>query len=126
MYKLITVREYSKAHDISEQATRKRIASKLLTSCQLDNLTYVAVEDISNVVIKDLKNKIKLLNSKVSTLRATVAGAVKQDEEIAYLRDRVLRLEDDLRVSNERLFTSTNKKEELYEKVFTTLSITNK
>ena len=123
MYKLITVRDYSKAHGISEQATRKRISTKLLSSCQLDSLTYVAVEDEALQTIKDLKSKIKLLQSNIKGFRATAAVATKQDEEIQYLRNRVLGLEEDLRATSARLNSSTDKKEELYEKVFTTLLI---
>jgi len=126
MYKLITVKEYSKLHDISEQATRKRISTKLLSSCQLNDLTYIAVEDAAPQTIKDLKSKIKLLQSNIKTLKATSDKAAKQEEEINYLRGRVLSLEEDLRISNERLFNSTAKKEELYEKVINVVMIENK
>ena len=126
MYKLITVRDYSKAHDISEQATRKRISTKLLSSCQLDGLTYVAVEDEALQTIKDLKSKIKLLQSNIKGFKASASVATKQDEEIDYLRGRVLSLEEDLRTTTSRLNISTDKKEELYEKVITTVMIGNK
>jgi len=130
MYKLITVRDYAKAHDISEQATRKRISSKLLTSCQLDNLTYVAIEDPAPLQIKELKGKIKLLQANVRTMKAATATAHKQDEEILYLRETNKTLLSDLRASAghintaaDRLNKATETKDELHSLVFTTLNI---
>ena len=119
--KLITIKEYAKQAAISEQGARKRVASKLVDSCQLSGSLYVVVSDNSDQVIKDLKSKARLLNSKIKTLKAENITVVDQAEEIKYLRGRIITLEEDLRTAAERLNASTSKKEDLYEKVINTL-----
>jgi len=110
--KLLTVREYAKYEGISDQAVRKRLNTGNINTIQLDGVTHVIVEDNSGEIIKELRAKIRLLNSNVRALKAQAATVIKQDDEIKYLRDRVRILEDDLRAS-------TKKKEELYESVIT-------
>ena len=115
--KLITVKEYAKQEGLSEQGARKRVASKLVQSVQLeDNLLYVVVDDVSGVAIEKLKNRVKLLSAQVKTLKAESIAVMKQEEEIEYLRERVKSLET-------KLDDSTMKKEELYEKVLATLML---
>jgi len=126
MYKLITVKDYSKLYDISETATRKRIASKFLVSCQLEGLTYVAIEDSSLQIIKDLKSKIRLLNARIKTAKEKENANISFKDEILHLRERVISLENDLRVSNDRLHKSTDTKENLYEKVINVLRVEHK
>ena len=70
---LVTVREYAKTEGISEQGVRKRVSSKLVQSVQLDNNLYIIIEDKSIQIIKDLKSKIKLLNSNIKRQKAIYA-----------------------------------------------------
>jgi len=117
--KLITVKEYAKIEHISEQGARKRIASKLVKSVQLDDIIYIAVEDKSPQIIKDLKQKIRLLNSNIKSLKLQATTVTNQSEYIKRLEDRISSLEA-------KLDDSTAKKEELYEKVISTIMIENK
>ena len=117
--KLITVKEYAKIEHISEQGARKRIASKLVKSVQLDDIIYIVTEDKSPQIIKDLKHKIKLLNSNIKTLKLQATTVTNQSEYIKRLEDRISMLET-------KLDDSTAKKEELYEKVISTIMIENK
>jgi hypothetical protein len=112
----MTVKEYAKYERISEQGVRKRVASKLVKSVQLDDNQYIVVNNFYIQNIKDLKQKISLLTSQNKTLKAEKVSIIKQDEEIEYLRDRVKSLEGSLEAS-------TAKKEELYEKVINTLAL---
>jgi len=117
--KLITVKEYSKMEHISEQGARKRIASKLVKSVQLDDTIYIVIEDKNPQIIKDLKQKIKLLNSNIKSLKLQAITVTNQSEYIKRLEDRISTLET-------KLDDSTAKKEELYEKVLATILLENK
>jgi uncharacterized small protein (DUF1192 family) len=114
--KLISVREYAKAENISEQGARKRVATKLVKSVQLKENLYIVVEDKSVNTIKELKNKIKLLQSNIKTLKLEAITVMKQEDYIKRLEDRITLLET-------KLDESTAKKEELYEKVINTVMI---
>lgn len=117
--KLISVREYAKAKNISEQGARKRVASKLVKSVQLDENLYIVIEDKSVNTIKELRNKIKLLQSNIRTLKSEATAVLNQAEYTKRLEDRIDNLET-------KLDDATAKKEELYEKVINTVMITNK
>ena len=117
--KLITVKEYAKQQRISETAVRKRVTSKLCKSVQFNDLVYIVVKDNSPQIIKDLKSKIRLLNSNIKTLKAQATAVQNQADYIKRLENRVDTLE-------EQLQQSTAKKEELYEKVINTVMIAQK
>lgn len=117
--KLITVREYATIEKISEQGARKRVASKLVKSVQLEGTIYIVVEDKSPAIIKELKQKIKLLNSNIKTLRLQSTAVMDQESYIHRLENRITMLET-------KLDESTAKKEELYEKVINVIMIENK
>ncbi len=123
---LITIREYSKQEGISEQATRKRVSSGIVKGCVVDGLQYIAMQDIRDEVIKDLKAKIKLLNANNRAYKIKSKSVLMQEKEFDYLRQRIIGLEKDLKETQERLYSATDKKEELYEKVITTIMIGNK
>ena len=120
--KLISVREYAKAENISEQGARKRVASKLVKSVQLkdkesENETlYIVIEDKSQNTIKELRNKIKLLQSNIKSFKLEAVTVTNQSDYIKRLEDRITLLET-------KLDESTAKKEELYEKVINTVMI---
>ena len=122
--KLISVREYAKAENISEQGARKRVASKLVKSVQLkdkesENETlYIVIEDKSQNTIKELRNKIKLLQSNIKSFKLEAVTVTNQSDYIKRLEDRITLLET-------KLDESTAKKEELYEKVINTVMISN-
>ena len=114
--KLISVREYAKAENISEQGARKRVATKLVKSVQLKENLYIVVEDKSVNTIKELKNKIKLLQSNIKSFKLEAVTVTNQSDYIKKLEDRITLLET-------KLDESTAKKEELYEKVINTVMI---
>jgi predicted RNase H-like nuclease (RuvC/YqgF family) len=116
--KLISVREYAKAENISEQGARKRVASKLVKSVQLDENLYIVVEDKSVNTIKELRHKIKLLQSNIKSFKLEAVTVMNQSDYIKRLEDRITLLET-------KLDESTAKKEELYEKVINTVMISN-
>ncbi len=105
--------EYAKQEKITDQGARKRVASELVQSVQLDGNTFILIEDTSKQAIKDLKAKIRLLNSKMRTLKAEALAVDRQADYVIRLEQRV----DDL---EQRLDASTDKKEELYEKILST------
>lgn len=117
--KLITVREYAKQEGLSEQGARKRVSSKLVKSVQLEDTIYIIIEDTSQTIIKELRHKIKLLQSNIKSLKLEVRTVTNQSDYIARLEHRVTTLET-------KLDESTAKKEELYEKVINTVMISNK
>lgn len=117
--KLISVREYAKAENISEQGARKRVASQLVKSVQLDENQYIVIEDKSPSIIKDLKSKIRLLQSNIKSLKLEAIAVQNQSEYIKRLEDRIDNLET-------KLDESTAKKEELYEKVINTIMLPSK
>ncbi len=114
--KLVTVREYATAEKISEQGARKRVSSGLVQSVQLAGNSYVIVEDTSVQTIKDLKSKVKLLNANIRTLKEKVIT-------IEHRADYVKRLENRVDLLEIKLEESTEKKEELYEKVLATVML---
>ena len=114
--KLISVREYAKAENISEQGARKRVATKLVKSVQLKENLYIVVEDKSVNTIKELRHKIKLLQSNIKSFKLEAITVMKQEDYIKRLEDRITLLET-------KLDESTAKKEELYEKVINTVMI---
>lgn len=114
--KLATVKEYAIQEGISEQGARKRVASELVQSVQLDNNTYIIVPDTSLQIIKDLKSKIKLLNANIRTYKERVSTLQYREDYVHRLENRVDKLETSLEAS-------TSKKEELYEKVITTVML---
>jgi len=114
--KLTTVRDYAKAEGLSEQGARKRVASGLVKSVQLDANTYIVTADNSGEIIREYRAKVRLLNSRIKTLKAESVSVQNQADYIKRLEDRVDKLE-------ESLDASTMKKEELYEKVINTLAI---
>jgi TolA-binding protein len=132
--KLITIKEYAKIEDISTQAVHKRVDKKLIKSCQLDELTYIIIKDEQPQKIKDLQQKIKLLNSNIKTLRLESKTVERQNNYVDKLENRVEHLENKIEIEKERLenkidilmknlHNSTEKKEELYEKVINTVMI---
>lgn len=124
--KLITVKEYAKIEGLTEQGARKRVASELVKSVQLEGTIYIVVEDKSPIIIKELKAKIRLLNSNIKTLKLQATAVQNQDEFIKKLENRIEYLENKIDDLFNKLDASTEKKQELYEKVINTLSITNK
>ena len=114
--KLISVREYAKAENISEQGARKRVATKLVKSVQLKENLYIVVEDKSVNTIKELRHKIKLLQSNIKSFKLEAVTVMNQSDYIKRLEDRITLLET-------KLDESTAKKEELYEKVINTVMI---
>ncbi len=114
--KLITVKEYATIEKISEQGARKRVSSGLVQSVQLDNNTYIIIIDTSLQIIKDFKQKIKLLNANIRTYKEKVSALQYREDYVKRLEDRVDKLERSLEAS-------TEKKEELYEKVITTVML---
>ena len=116
--KLISVREYAKAENISEQGARKRVATKLVKSVQLKENLYIVVEDKSVNTIKELRHKIKLLQSNIKSFKLEAVTVMNQSDYIKRLEDRITLLET-------KLDESTAKKEELYEKVINTVMISN-
>jgi predicted RNase H-like nuclease (RuvC/YqgF family) len=114
--KLISVREYAKAENISEQGARKRVATKLVKSVQLKENLYIVVEDKSVNTIKELRHKIKLLQSNIKSFKLEAVTVANQSDYIKKLEDRITLLET-------KLDESTAKKEELYEKVINTVMI---
>ncbi len=117
--KLVTVKEYAVLEKISDQGVRKRLDSGVLSSVQHLGNTYIVIEDNSGQIIKDLKAKIRLLNANVRALRVQAVAVADREEEVQYLRDRMQLLET-------KLDASTEKKEELYEKVINVLRIESK
>lgn len=117
--KLISVREYAKAENISEQGARKRVVSKLVKSVQLDDNLFIVIEDNSQNTIKELRHKIKLLQSNIKSFKLEAVTVTNQSDYIKKLEDRITLLET-------KLDESTAKKEELYEKVINTVMISHK
>ena len=123
---LLTVKEYAKQEAISETAVRKRVLSGLCLSTQLNDLTYIAIEDNQPSIIKDLRNKIRLLNAKINTLKSESKAVNRQNDYVDKLESRVDYLESKIDDLMTKLEESTIKKESLYEKVLNTLVIENK
>lgn len=115
--KLLSIAKYAKQENITDQGARKRVSSKLVRSVQLDESIYIVIEDTSPVIIKDLKHKIRLLQSNIKALKLEAITVMKQEDYIKRLENRVDTLET-------KLDESTAKKEELYEKVISTVMIT--
>ena len=82
MLELITVKEYSKREDISETASRKRLAQSLVHSTQLDGITYIVYQNSIEQTIKDLKNKIKNQREQIARYKQASEFYVNQDEKI--------------------------------------------
>jgi hypothetical protein len=104
---LTPIKEYCKKHSITDAGARKRVAQKLVKSCQLVGNLYIIEE--SNE-LEALKNKNRLLNSKIKELKSSALIYVKQEELINKLENKVELLEN-------KLESQRNSKEELYEKV---------
>lgn len=114
--KLVTVREYAKQEGITEQGARKRVASQLVKSVQLDDNHYIVIEDRCQDTIKELRHKIKLLQSNIKSFKLEAVTVTNQSDYIKRLENRITLLET-------KLDESTAKKEELYEKVISTVML---
>lgn len=108
--KLILLKDYIKQSKLSESGVRKSIKSNNLLSVEIDNNTYVVIEDKDQTIIKDLKNKVKLLQSDKRELKKELLLYENQKETIIKLETKIDKLET-------KLEQQTEKKEELYEKV---------
>ena len=117
--KLLSIAKYAKQENITDQGARKRVSSKLVKSVQLDENIYIVVDDKCPGIIKDLKHKIRLLQSNIKSLKLEAITVMKQEDYINRLETRVETLET-------KLDESTAKKEELYEKVINTVMISQK
>ena len=114
--KLVTVKEYAKKENISDQGVRKRIASGLVDSVQLRDNIFIVVDDTSAEIIKDLKAKIRLLNSNIRTYKEKVVVIQHREDYVDRLEKRVDMLET-------KFDEAINKRDELYEKVINTLML---
>ena len=120
--KLVILKDYIKQSKLSESGVRKSIKSNNLKSVEYENNTYIIIEDKDKEIIKDLRNKNKIINSKVRELKKELLLYENQKETINKLENKIDKLEN-------KLEQQTEKKEELYEKVIAHMTnnlITNK
>ena len=113
---LYTIKEYCKKYRITDAGARKRVQSKSVKSVILDETQYIVIESNDE---ENLKNKVKLLQSKVREITSKLTIQENTQDTIQRLNDKIESLET-------KLEAQYSKKEELYEKVLNTVMIANK
>ena len=110
---VITVKEYAEQENISEAGVRKKVAKGFPRSVIVDGNTYIVIEDKSIQIIKDLKAKVRLQNSRIKTLKAEAIPVQTHAHYIKRLEDRADKFE-------ELYIEATKKRDETYENVINT------
>ena len=108
--KLISIKDYCKAHKISDSGARKRVSQKLVKSITLDEILYIVIEDTQPQMIKKLRDKIKLLNKDIKLLKEQKQTVINQDDYIAELKEEIKELRTEVKENREN-------ERSLYEKV---------
>ena len=110
---LISIKEYAKKKNISEQAIRKQIATKKITSVLYNNITYVVVESIEKQKNRQLityyRKEIKQLNDTLNILKDKIENDKEYKEEVKQAKDKtVATLEGQVKMLEKVVGLTTN------------------
>lgn len=110
---LTSIKEYAKKKNISEQAIRKQIATKKITSVLYNNITYVVVESIEKQKNRQLityyRKEIKQLNDTLNILKDKIENDKEYKEEVKQAKDKtVATLEGQVKMLEKVVGLTTN------------------